>query len=45
MYTLLLPIGGIGLMIEYLRILKNKCCKTRDDKDPFVRVAPSKTSK
>ncbi len=44
MYTLLLPIGGIGLMLEYARILKNKCCKKRDDVDPFIRVAPPKTS-
>lgn len=44
MYTLLLPIGGIGLMIEYIRILKNKCCKKRDEVDPFIRVAPPKSS-
>jgi hypothetical protein len=44
MYTLLLPIGAIGLMVEYLRILKNKCFKRRDENDPFIRVAPPKSS-
>ena len=42
MYTLLLPIGGLGLMIEYTRVLKNKCFKKRDEVDPFIRVAPPK---
>ena len=44
MYTLLLPLGAIGLMVEYMRILKNKCCKKRDEVDPFIRVAPPKLS-
>ena len=43
MYTLLWPIGGIGLMVEYMRILKNKCKKSAEV-DPFIRVAPPKTS-
>ena len=43
-YALLLLIGGIGLMIEYMRILKNKCCKKREEVDPFIRVAPPKAA-
>jgi hypothetical protein len=43
MYTLLWPIGGIGLMIEYMRKLKNKCKKSADV-DPFIRVAPHKAT-
>ena len=30
-------------MIEYMRILKNKCKKSKEV-DPFIRVAPPKTS-
>jgi hypothetical protein len=42
-YILLLPIAGIGLMVEYLRKLKNKC-KRSPEIDPFHKVAPPPNS-
>ena len=38
-YILLLPIAGVGLLVEYIRILKNKC-KRSPEQDPFHKVAP-----